>query len=715
MANVTFTFLDQAFNISTADQTAFASSTLEGTTAYSYDTTGLDDWEFSGSGLTYAGGLPTGGTITAIDVDLDNDGGAINQELEITGLSVAATAFGIGVGTAAEQNSTFWRAALGGADTISFTSVGDFSVELRFGGDGADLTANTGLHIGANDSFIGGPSALRNGFSAWLYGDFIAVNSGVVAIGGNDVMTIGAYVLSGDFGPISSGASAIGGDDTLAPVSLADRGASTTFIFGDSVGSTSGTLAGGDDLIDLRNTNVEGYTGIIRIRGDAEGASAGNLSGGDDTIYGSSRGDDIRGEANTISTTQTIGGDDQLWGFGGQDTILGQTGNDYIEGGAGADSLDGGTGIDTAAYTLSTAAVEVRLFSGVGIGGDANGDTLVGVENVIGSDFADILTGDNATDNVLRGGAGNDTMSGLAGNDTLYGDVGFDVLNGDGGIDTVDYSVNPFGGVVIRLFNGSAYNNIAENDALSGLENVVGTNFGDELAGANGIANRLDGLGGNDSLNGLGGNDTIFGGAGNDTVVGDGGADELTGGAGSDTIDGGGGVDTAYYDDAAAGVIVRLFNGTGSNDVAQGDSLINVENLVGSDFGDELSGANGAANVLRGGEGNDTLDGLGDNDTLYGGAGNDTLTGDVGNDTFVFERFGASNADRILDFQAGAGVTDVINLQGFGTAFNTFGEVIAASVNDGFGNVIIDFGSGNTLRLDGVTVAQLVADDFTFG
>ena len=44
-------------------------------------------------------------------------------------------------------------------------------------------------------------------------------------------------------------------------------------------------------------------------------------------------------------------------------------------------------------------------------GGDAEGDTLTSIENIIGSDYADLIIGDSQN-NSLNGGSGNDTLYG---------------------------------------------------------------------------------------------------------------------------------------------------------------------------------------------------------------------------------------------------------------------------------------------------------------
>ena len=140
----------------------------------------------------------------------------------------------------------------------------------------------------------------------------------------------------------------------------------------------------------------------------AGGQITGTISGddGNDRITGSAFADTINGGA-------------------GIDTLFGNGGNDTLIGGAGADRLDGGLGIDTASYASSAAGVSVNLTTGLGSGGDASGDVLISIENVIGSALADALTG-NAVANTLSGGGGNDTLAGKLGNDVMVGGLGGD-------------------------------------------------------------------------------------------------------------------------------------------------------------------------------------------------------------------------------------------------------------------------------------------------
>lgn len=151
------------------------------------------------------------------------------------------------------------------------------------------------------------------------------------------------------------------------------------------------------------------------------------------------------------------------------------------------------------------------------------------------------------------------------------------------------------------------------------------------------------------------GPDVLLGDVGDDQLAGGAGADRLEGGLGDDILNGGAGLDTAVYDSAGQGVVVDLLL-TGAQDTlgAGSDTLIGIENLVGSGFDDVLSGRAGR-NQLEGGAGNDQLDGRAGADVLIGGLGHDLLTGGDGADRFVFTDVTDSapgSGDLITDFQA---------------------------------------------------------------
>jgi serralysin len=156
------------------------------------------------------------------------------------------------------------------------------------------------------------------------------------------------------------------------------------------------------------------------------------------------------------------------------------------------------------------------------------------------------------------------------------------------------------------------------------------------------------------------GADLIFGRDGNDNIYGLGGNDEIWGGHGADHIDGGSGIDTANYSDSGEDVIVNLSGGRCYFGTAEGDTLVGIENLTGSAYGDVLYGSSGV-NVLRGMGGSDHLEGYDGADTLHGGDGNDDLQGDGGKDTL----HGDAGNDRLI----GGGGTDTLVGGGGGDSF----------------------------------------------
>jgi Ca2+-binding RTX toxin-like protein len=299
---------------------------------------------------------------------------------------------------------------------------------------------------------------------------------------------------------------------------------------------------------------------------------------------------------------------------------------------------------------------------------------VVGEAATTGVDF---MVGDG-NPNVLDGLAGDDVLSGAAGNDTLRGGEGDDVLEGGAGGDTLDGGTDsvsaglapptdpaqPYGdtiryvrsntGVTINLETGSAAGGHAAGDTIvrvsgvSTIENVVGSEgFNDTITG-DARANRLWGLGGNDTLDGRAGNDVIAGGSGNDTLRGGDGEDNITGDEGTDTLRGGNDNDMLF-----GGAGVDDLSGDGGNDALSGgadDDVIDGgagNDRLGGDAGlDQLYGADGD-DILAGGEGGDTLYAGDGNDTLSGDAGDDYLSGEDGDDTYAFDP--SAGSDLIFD------------------------------------------------------------------
>jgi VCBS repeat-containing protein len=206
------------------------------------------------------------------------------------------------------------------------------------------------------------------------------------------------------------------------------------------------------------------------------------------------------------------------------------------------------------------------------------------------------------------------------------------LVAGQAAIDSFTYRVTDVGGL-----SDTAQLDVRITGAYDAGDPLTGTPNDDVINGSQ-VGEIITGLAGNDIINGNGGNDTIGG------------------GAGDDRLDGGAGIDTVSYADADAGVTVRLSGGRQATGGAGVDTLSNFENLLGSRFGDVLTGDTGA-NRIDGGAGNDILFGARGDDVLVGGLGNDFLEGGVGRDSFVFETVGNGDVDVISDFSFAAGDT----------------------------------------------------------
>ena len=494
-----------------------------------------------------------------------------------------------------------------------------------------------------------------------------------------------------------------------------DDGGSQTASGGDAAGDIiSGfehvTGGAGDDTI-RGNTGfniLEGGAGNDRIIGGGDGDTLDGGAGDSDTIsYEDLTAtvtvnlDAIGGQSSSVDTISgfenVIGGDagDIITGNGEANILDGGLGDDTIIGGGGGDMLDGGADVDTLSYAGSPEGVDMNgMLDGSGVkvdlltnsvsGGDAEDDIISGFENVIGSAYNDVLTG----------GAGVNDLDGGAGDDTITGGAEGDVLVGGNGEDTVSYVDSPEGmdlsgildgsGVIVDLLNNFASGGDAEGDTLIDFENVIGSAYDDELTGDD-EANELRGLGGIDMLTGGLGNDRLYGGAGDDTLI---------GGEGSDTLDGEADIDTLSYADSpegvdlngipdGSGVSVDLLTNSASGGDAEGDTISNFENVIGSAYDDELTGDVGV-NILEGGAGDDTLIGGGGGDTLEGGDGDDTLIGGAGSDTL---EGGVNDVGGDTLSYAGSTATVIVNLDAGGGSQTASGGDAAGDTISGFENV----------------------------
>ena len=357
--------------------------------------------------------------------------------------------------------------------------------------------------------------------------------------------------------------------------------------------------------------------------------------------------------------------------------------SDYADLPGRATLTDTNGGTDTIDASAVTLASTINLNAGTAgtIDGHAfavaSGTTI---ENAIGGDGDDTLTG-NAAANLLYGGRGNDTLFGGAGSDTLSGGDGddtlvgnadifaseADTLNGGNGNDTIlgepTDTVN--GGAGTDTLQAVNSNPWTINLGTTSIEYML-AGFGDDQIDASSqlVSVTVFGSGGNDTLTGSiyddflwagVGNDTVTGGAGNDLLFGDLGADSLSGGAGNDTLygdsadtllDGGTGTDNLYWTEDVA-----------ANFDMAARSIEWMQTQAGNDT---VTAATGAADVIVfAGAGNDTVTGGSGVDFLWGEAGNDTLSGGAGNDTLV----GGAGADRLT---GGAGTDNIYGNTGTG-------------------------------------------------
>ncbi|HEX2582177.1 MAG TPA: calcium-binding protein [Dongiaceae bacterium] len=519
---------------------------------------------------------------------------------------------------------------------------------------------------------------------------------------------------------------------------------------GDGMDWLSG--GGGNDIISggTGNDILVGNSGDDLVSGGA----------GNDVITGGDGNDilDYSDALQAVTVTLTDGessatgaeiGTDRIWavegaiGGVGNDVLTGNSADNFLLGGKGVDRIDGGGGVNTISYQGSAAAVWVDLKWNVTHGGDAEGDVLSRVQNIVGSDHDDALGGDDG-DNVFEGG------------------LGADHLEGYGGSNTASY-LHALGGVLVDLGQGKGLGGEALGDTFAHIQNVTGSAFGDSITGDGG-ANVLKGGEGDDIIEGGAGADTIDGGGGSDTVsyehsayavsvtltpgagatgnsdaagdtltgieniIGSAGNDFLwgsagdnifQGGAGADYINGMGGNDWAVYTSAVtidlAGIdwVAGAYMPSGAtvwinavaHSVSDGDTLLGISNIRGGDGDDRILGDEGNNRII-GGAGNDVIGGYLGDDWVEGGRGDDSLAGGTGNDTVSYEgAAGGVTVNLALGTASGADGNDSLRL--FENAEGSFygdtlvGDGGANILTGGFGNDDLRGGAGNDTLVGG--------------
>ena len=689
----------------------------------------------------------------------------VNESRDFRADFAAVTAFG-GIGriqfTFENATATFLHSQFAnGRSIFEFSGISD-TVTINSGFAGSNNTIRVdmdgaGTFSAAGWTFEGTPpNILLVGSSGTDTITGTSQSDTILGAGGADTLNGGAGADTLEGGAGADTLNGGGGTDTAsyanAPGGGGGLGVNVVMLnaalnTGDAAGDTYSSIenirgSAFDDL--LAGNNVANFL----FGGDGDDTLNGQggddeLSGGDgeDTLNGQTENDELHGG----------NGDDTLNGGAGNDDLFGDADNDRLIGGLGADALAGGSGTDIASYESALAGVTALMLNAAQNTGDAAGDTYSSIENLVGSDFDDVLggtgvaniiTGDDGDDELI-GNGGDDTLNGNNDDDILNGGLGGDVLNGGAGSDAASYA-NATAGVTVSLLNPASNTGEATGDRYSLIENLIGSRFDDTLSGST-AANRLEGGDGNDSLTGSIGADDLVGGNGNDRFIYTAGAEVVAG----ESVAGGsnsGGFDGLVLQNAGSinfapatlsGLeIVQFFSGTSAvtfadsqigsggiglviGNAATLDTLIvngksinlaglsfitwattDVISLNGTGLTDTITGTSqrdtimgaGGADTLDGRDGDDLIDGGLGSDTLIGGIGNDTLAGRGGNDTV-----NGGDGNDTYDFTGGgldidrffdqSGTSDRVVIDSFSQILPSFGGLTTG--RDGNDLVII--------------------------
>ncbi len=470
------------------------------------------------------------------------------------------------------------------------------------------------------------------------------------------------------------------------------------------------------------------------------------------TLTGTDEGDAIEGLGGN-DTLLGLGDADRLTGGEGDDILRGGDGDDFLHGGPGADILDGGTGLDTASYAAATVGVRVDLnLQGVAQNTGEGLDLLISIENLEGSAFNDVLTGDGAANVIYENAGGDDVLAGGGGDDEIRisrgaapSDFAFEWIAADGGTGDDLVSFDAFnmdaGRVTMR---GDAGDDIllVNGSSLGTLEMWMDGGSGDDVITVVGAYHAdIHGGDGDDVITiDVGGRFNIDLGSGADRLVLTGAppaflpspsirVENFTAGVGGDVIDLSTFVTSAGLTNFPAGsnpfvtghlriyevnadIIQLHFSPDGGTAEHRVLLQLNVPrtSLSAYNFGGfrpvpAVVDGTGFNDTLQGIEDADTLNGLGGQDTLVGRGGDDLLNGGDGADVLYGDYSqpdGRANGDDVLN---GGGGNDIL-IGGGGDD----------DLNGGLGNDTINGGAGwDTLVLSGARSAYKVlqsGDDF---
>lgn len=581
----------------------------------------------------------------------------------------------------------------GGIERVIFSDADVYIFNRPGGAQFVDFVMGAGNDVVQHEGQDGVFRTGAGNDSLTMQGDGI-----ILAGAGDDTITLrGAEVdfrgeAGNDFADLRSGDGSFDGGagfDIAGFTALYGNGVTVDLATGTATGSGRNPI--NSSVVSSIDVTLADFEGVIGTEGND------SLTGDDgaNRLMGEDGRDTIHGAA----------GSDNLFGGDDRDSITGGAGNDSLHGGLGDDTLDGGAGTDTASYSnaLPGAPGEGLRAEGYGgvrvdltigrVTGSFGTDTLISIENVFGTEGDDAITG-NDQDNVLAGKHGDDNLIGLGGDDLLIAGGGLDTLTGGGGNDrilvglgrsTVDGGAGTdtlqFGsdaGEIVVDFAGGTYSGTLEipvavwtDTGTAEARNFSGQSITPEdvrrtdplyAQAASDLRLSLPDPDSDEAprfqIRQETGEEAVSGRfSGIETVASGTAATRLILTAGVENFDGQvSDLDVADASASTGALVADLAAGTFGGALFSGDTLTDMEGVIGGGAADVLAGnrsdnllsGNAGADYLSGRFGADTLEGGAGNDTMIGGAGADDMDGGAGSDILI----GGTPADAVNSVRA---------------------------------------------------------------
>ncbi len=372
-----------------------------------------------------------------------------------------------------------------------------------------------------------------------------------------------------------------GGDDTIYGIAgnnYLDGGSNNDTLFAGSGTDVMVGESGNDTFMTYYNASgvneAAKFGATNTIYGGNWNGTTSSASGSDTVDYGSIIDNtyniyaDLSGTSNNVEIrtgTTTVHKSDNVIDV---NNVRGTSGDDTFRGNANSNILNGSAGNNTALYTFTalTAGIVANLQAGEVEKTTINGtvkDTLIKIQNIVGSSFDDSFITKIGESNIIDGGT--------------------QEIKGD----TLDYSTNGATSIVLDL-------DVTHTTDVYGIGVTNDGTYASVLV--NGNSSAMDKIKNIENIKGSAGADTIYGNADNNTIFGMGGADTIYGVDGLNYIDGGAGDDLIYSGIKAD----KLFGGTG-NDIFRGTTALSFA-------GDVIDGGNETDGVNLTGRGSDTVD-----------------------------------------------------------------------------------------------------------